>query len=87
MSELLCQTGIFKRVLLGKKHLGEVEMVRNKKIFLSLLIVAAGCSSKYDACIEKQKEEFRASNPNASYALVQKKQSEFEMMCSSLKGK
>ena len=45
------------------------------------------CSSKYDACIEKQKEDFRASNPSASYALVQKKQAEFEMMCSSLKNK
>ena len=58
-----------------------------KKLTPLVLICVLGCSSKYDACIEKQKEDFRASNPNASYALVQKKQAEFEMMCSSLKNK
>ena len=58
-----------------------------KKLTPLFLIFVLGCSSKYDACIEKQKEDFRASNPNASYALVQKKQAEFEMMCSSLKNK
>lgn len=62
-------------------------MFKSKTIFPALLILAAGCSSKYDACLEKQKEEYRTSNPKASYAQVQKKQAEFEMMCSSLKGK
>ena len=62
-------------------------MLNAKTIFPVLLILAAGCSSKYDACLEKQKEEYRASNPKASYAQVQKKYAEFETMCSSLKGK
>ena len=79
------------RMLIKSKRGGNTTlggyMLKAKTIFPVLLILAAGCSSKYDACIEKQKEEYRASNPNASYALVQKKQAEFEMMCSNLKGK
>ena len=60
----------------------------NSKIVASFLfILMAGCSSKYDACLEKQKEDYRANNPNASYSQVQNKYPEFEMMCSSLKGK
>jgi hypothetical protein len=37
--------------------------------------------------LEKEREEFRQKNPNASHSLVSRKQQEFEMMCSSLKGK
>jgi hypothetical protein len=62
-------------------------MFNSKTLVPVLFILTAGCSSKYDACVEKQKEEYRANNPNASYSQVQKKYAEFEMMCSSLKGK
>jgi hypothetical protein len=62
-------------------------MFNSKTLVTVLFILVAGCTSKYDACLEKQKEEYRASNPKASYAQVQKKYAEFEMMCSSLKGK
>lgn len=53
-------------------------------LFVTLLV---GCSSEYDLCIERQKEEYRQRNPKASYGQVQTKQAEFEMMCSSFKGK
>jgi hypothetical protein len=56
--------------------------------YLALVFVLlSGCSSKYDACIEQQKEEFRQRNPKASFALLNSKQAEFEMMCSKFKGK
>lgn len=49
--------------------------------------VLSGCSNQYDDCIEKEKEAYRQKNPKASYGQVASKQQEFEMMCSSLKGK
>jgi len=52
-----------------------------------LLLAAAGCSNQYDACLEKERAEYRQRNPNASHAMMGRKQQEFEMMCSSLKGK
>jgi len=52
-----------------------------------LLLAVAGCSNQYDACLEKEREEYRQRNPNASHSVMSRKQVEFEMMCSSLKGK
>jgi hypothetical protein len=57
------------------------------KYLLILSILLAGCSNKYDECIEQQKAEYRQKNPKASYGQVASKQQEFEMMCSSYKGK
>lgn len=56
-------------------------------VVLMVLMSIAGCSNEYDACIEKQKEEYRQRNPKASYGQMQSKQFEFEMMCSSYKKK
>jgi hypothetical protein len=56
-------------------------------IVLLVLMSLAGCSSDYDLCIERQKEEYRQRNPKASYGQLQSKQAEFEMMCSSYKRK
>lgn len=55
--------------------------------YMIILLALTGCSSEYDLCIERQKEEFRQRNPKASYGQVQAKQQEFEMMCSSFKKK
>jgi len=52
-----------------------------------LLLAVAGCSNQYDACLEKEREEYRQRNPKASHSVMSRKQAEFEMMCSSLKGK
>lgn len=52
-----------------------------------LLLALAGCGSKYDECLEKERTQYRERNPNASHAQIGRKQQEFEMMCSSLKGK
>jgi len=54
---------------------------------VSLLALLSGCSNKFDECVAKEKESYRTRNPGASYGLVQSKQDEFEMMCSSFKGK
>jgi len=54
---------------------------------VSLLALLSGCSNKFDECVAKEKESYRTRNPGASYGQVQSKQDEFEMMCSSLKGK
>ena len=62
-------------------------MFNSKTLVPVLFILAAGCSNKYDACINKQQTDYRASNPNASYAEAQRQYAVFEMMCSSLKGK
>jgi len=51
------------------------------------LLAVAGCSSQYDECLEKERENYRKSNPTASHSLMSRKQQEFEMMCSSLKNK
>jgi len=52
-----------------------------------LLALLSGCSNKFDECVAKEKESYRTRNPGASYGQVQSKQDEFEMMCSSFKGK
>jgi hypothetical protein len=56
-------------------------------LLLPLFSLVVGCSSKFDECVEKEKESYRARNSGASYGQVQSKQAEFEMMCSSFKGK
>ena len=55
--------------------------------WIPLVFLIAGCTSKYDECIEKEKQAYRASNPNASYGQVQSKQADFELMCSKFKNK
>lgn len=54
---------------------------------LLVLMSLAGCTSKYEECLEQQRKEYRERNPKASYGQVAAKQAEFETMCSSLKGK
>ncbi len=54
---------------------------------IPLLVLIAGCSNKFDECVAKEKESYRSRNPGASYGQVQTKQEEFEMLCSSFKGK
>ena len=55
--------------------------------YLILLLLVAGCSNKYDECIDQEKESYRSRNPKASHALINSKQRDFEMMCSQYKGK
>ena len=55
--------------------------------YLVLIVLLAGCSSKFDDCIEREKEAFRQRNPSASYGLINSKYREFEAACSNLKGK
>ena len=55
--------------------------------YLIILFLVSGCSSQYDACLEKERREYRERNPKASHSVMSRKQAEFEMMCSSLKGK
>jgi hypothetical protein len=52
-----------------------------------MFMILTGCTSKYDECVAKEREEYRQRNSNASHAMMSRKQQEFEMMCSSLKGK
>jgi hypothetical protein len=47
----------------------------------------AGCSNKFNECVELQKEEFRRRNPGASYSLINSKYRDFETSCSQFKGK
>jgi len=54
---------------------------------IALLALLTGCSNKFDECVEKEKKSYRTRNPGASYGQVQSKQDEFEMLCSSFKGK
>lgn len=56
-------------------------------MLLPLLVLVVGCSNKFDECVAKEKESYRTRNPGASYGQVQSKQDEFEMLCSSYKGK
>ena len=55
--------------------------------YLIVFLLVAGCSSKYDECIEREKEDYRQRNSKASYALIQSRQADFEMSCSKYKGK
>ena len=56
-------------------------------ILMVFALIAAGCSNRYDECIEQQKQEYRERNPKASYGQVQSRQQDFELMCSKFKGK
>lgn len=56
-----------------------------KYLSIFFIFLIAGCSNKYDECIEQQKTEYRERNPKASYGQVQSKQFEFELMCSKFK--
>ena len=51
------------------------------------LFLIAGCSNKFDECIENEKAQYRTANPSASYGQVQSRQADFELMCSKFKGK
>ena len=55
--------------------------------YILIVFVLVGCSNRYDECIEQQKAEYRQRNPKASYALIQSRQQDFELMCSKFKGK
>ena len=55
--------------------------------FMIVLLLVAGCGSKYDECLDREKESYRSRNPKASHALINSKQRDFEMMCSQYKGK
>jgi hypothetical protein len=63
-----------------------MKMATTSLLILTLALIA-GCSNKFDECVAKEKESYRLRNPGASYGLVQTKQEEFEMLCSSFKGK
>ena len=56
-------------------------------LLILTLALMTGCSTKFDECVAKEKESYRSRNPGASYGQVQTKQDEFEMLCSSFKGK
>lgn len=56
-------------------------------LLIATLVLLTGCSNKFDECVAKEKESYRSRNPGASYGQVQTKQEEFEMLCSSFKGK
>lgn len=56
-------------------------------LLILTLVSITGCSNKFDECVAKEKESYRSRNPGASYGQVQTKQDEFEMLCSSFKGK
>lgn len=56
-------------------------------ITLLVLMSLTGCTSEYELCLERQKDEYRQRNPKASYGQTQSKQAEFEMMCSAYKRK
>ena len=56
-------------------------------LIVFFMVVVTGCGSKYDECLEYEREQFRQRNPNASHSLMSRKQQEFEMMCSSFKTK
>jgi len=62
-------------------------MLQAMVVILLILMSLAGCMSEYEICIDKQRSEFRQRNPNASHALMNSRQQEFEMMCSSLRNK
>jgi hypothetical protein len=63
-----------------------MKMATTSLLILTLALIA-GCSNKFDECVAKEKESYRSRNPGASYGQVQTKQGEFEMLCSSFKGK
>jgi|LauGreDrversion4_2_1035121.scaffolds.fasta_scaffold09246_5 hypothetical protein len=55
-------------------------------LYLTLIgAILTGCTNQYDACIEKEKAEYRARNPKASYSQITSRQQDFEMMCSRFK--
>jgi hypothetical protein len=56
-------------------------------LMVFLLTVLAGCTNKFDECIEQQKADYRQRNPGSSYGLINSKYAEFEVMCSKYKTK
>lgn len=68
------------------KSIGFVHVMFVLYLILMFMILT-GCSNPYQDCIEQQKSEYRARNPNASYGQVQSRQFDFELMCSKFKTK
>lgn len=62
-------------------------MLQAMIIVLLVLMSLGGCSNEYDLCIEREKENYRQRNPQASYGQITARQSDFEMMCSRFKSK
>lgn len=56
-------------------------------VIITAVLLLSACSSEYDLCVEREKEQYRQRNTGASYGQVQSKQAEFEMLCSSYKKK
>lgn len=55
--------------------------------YILMVLLLAGCSSKFDDCVEREKEDYRKSHPNASFGLINSKYKDFELNCSKFKGK
>jgi hypothetical protein len=50
-----------------------------------VVLLVTGCTNAYEDCLEQQKAEYRARNPQASVAAVLNQQRNFEVMCSKFK--
>lgn len=54
-------------------------------LLMIILFVITGCANEYDLCVEREKQEYRQRNPNATYGQIVNRQQEFELLCSRLK--
>jgi hypothetical protein len=50
-------------------------------LLLWAVVIIAGCSDKFEQCIEDQKETYRKENPTASFSMINAKYKDFESRC------
>ena len=55
--------------------------------YLPIIILLSACSSQFDACLDQQREAYRAKNPTAKHSQVSAQYQRFEQSCSEFKGK
>lgn len=54
-------------------------------LIIIFYVPMVGCGNKFEECVQNQQEDYRKSNPEASYSEAARLRSSYEMMCSSMK--
>jgi len=55
--------------------------------YLPIIILLSACGSQFDACVDQQREAYRAKHPDAKHSELTAQYLRFQQSCSEFKGK
>jgi hypothetical protein len=58
-----------------------------KYLTIFFILALSACGSKFDSCIDEQREMYRLKNPNAPHSQITSQYQRFQMVCSEFKDK